>query len=102
MLAQYYLSEASRLASAASISEEIERAEDLRRWLLEGWPEPEVMARDVVQFGPNPLRETPKARAALGILEKHGWLVRLEPGIVVRGAMRKEAWRIVTGAGDVV
>lgn len=60
------------------------------------------MARDVVRLGPNPLRESPKARAALGILEKHGWLVRLDPGTVVRGAARTEAWRIVKGDGHVV
>jgi hypothetical protein len=101
-LAQFYLAEASRLASAATVSAEIDRAEALRRWLLESWPERDVMARDVVQFGPNPLRETPKARAAVGILEKHGWLVPVEPGTVVRGASRKEAWTIVRGAGDVV
>lgn len=101
-LAQFYLSEASRLASAATVSAEIDRAEALRRWLLESWPEAEVLVRDVVQFGPNPLRETPKARAALGILEKHGWLVLMEAGTVARGAARKEAWAIVKGAGDVV
>jgi hypothetical protein len=101
-LAQYYLAEASRLASAATISEEIDRAEALRRWLLDGWPEADVLVRDVVRLGPNPLRESPKARAALGILEKHEWLVPLEPGALVRGAARKEAWRIVRGAGDVV
>ena len=48
-------------------------------------------------IGPNALRETPKARAALGILEKHGWLVALEAGTVVRGAARKEAWRVIRG-----
>jgi len=101
-LAQYYLSEASRLASAATVSAEIDRAEALRRWLLESWPEPEIMVRDVVRLGPNPLRESPKARAALGILEKHGWLVPLEAGTVVRGAARAEAWAIVKGARDVV
>ena len=63
--------------------------------MLERWAEPEVSVRDVVQLGPNTLRETPKARAALGILEKHGWLVGLEGGAVVRGDARKEAWRIV-------
>ena len=101
-LAQYYLSEAARLASAATVSAEIDRAEALRQWLLETWAEPEVLARDVVQYGPNPLRETPKARAALGILEKHGWLAPLDPGTVVRGAARKEAWRVVKEAADVV
>jgi hypothetical protein len=101
-LAQFYLSEASRLASAALVSAEIDRAEALRKWLLESWPEPEVMVRDVVRLGPNALRESPKARAALGILEKHGWLVPLEAGTVVRGAARAEAWATVKGARDVV
>ena len=101
-LAQFYLSEASRLASAATVSVEIDRAEGLRQWLLESWPEREILVRDVVRLGPNQLRESPKARAALGILERHGWLVSLEPGAVVRGASRKEAWRIVREAGHVV
>ena len=94
-LAQFYLSEASRLASAALVSDEIDKAEKLRKWLLSVWSEPEVLVRDVVQFGPNALRETPKARAALGIVEKHGWLVSLDPGTEIRGSARKEAWRIV-------
>lgn len=101
-LAQFYLSEASRLASAAAVSTEIDRAEALRRWLLESWPEPEVMVRDVVRLGPNPLRESPTARAALGLLEKHGWLVPLNAGTVVRGSARAEAWAIVTDTADVV
>ena len=101
-LAQFYLSEASRLASAATVSAEIDKAETLRRWLLESWPHPEIMVRDVVRLGPNALRESPKARAALGILEKHGWLARLDEGAIVRGAARAEAWRIVRGGGDVV
>ena len=94
-LAGFYLSEASRLASAALVSAEIDQAESLRKWLLEGWAEAEVTVRDVVQFGPNALRETPKAKAALGILEKHGWLVLLDAGTVVRGSARKVAWKIV-------
>ena len=101
-LAQYYLAEASRLSSAALISAEIDKAEKLRRWLLEKWSEPEIMVREVVNRGPNPLRESPKARAALGILEKHGWLVPLEAGTVVRGAARAEAWAIVKRAASVV
>lgn len=101
-LAQFYLAEASRLASAATVSAEIDRAETLRRWLASAWEHPEVMVRDVVRRGPNPLRESPKARAALGLLASHGWLVPLEAGAVVRGAARAEAWRIVKGGGDVV
>ena len=101
-LAQFYLSEARRLADAAQVSAEIDKAEALRKWLLAGWAEPQILVRDVVQFGPGALRETPKARAALGVLEKHGWIVPLDPGTVVRGASRKEAWHIVLGGCDVV
>ena len=101
-LAQFYLFEASRLASAATVSVEIDRADTLRKWLLDSWTHSDVMVRDIVRLGPNALRESPKARAALGILEKHGWLVRLEAGTVVRNAARAEAWSIVKGGGYVV
>jgi hypothetical protein len=101
-LAQFYLSEAARLASAATVSAETDRAETLRRWLLESWPYPEVTSAEVVNRGPNQVREAVKAHAALSLLERHGWLVALEPGTVVRDKARKAAWRIVKGAGDVV
>jgi hypothetical protein len=101
-IAQFYLGEAARLAGAAGTSAEIDRAEKLRKWLLEGWRHPEVLTGDVVQYGPSLLRETPKARAALTVLEKHGWLVPLDPGTVVRGSSRKEAWHIVGRRADVV
>ena len=94
-LAQFYLSEAVRLSDAAMVSVEIYRAETLRKWLLESCPHSEVLARDVQQFGPNGLREITKLQAAIGLLEKHGHLVALEPGTIVRGAARKNAWRIV-------
>jgi len=99
-LARYYLLEASRLAEVANVSAEIDRADQLRRWLIEQWHEPEVLVRDVQNRGPNSLRESPKARAALTSLEAHGWLVRLDPGTVVRGSSRKESWRVVRPGRD--
>ncbi|MGV8989721.1 MAG: DUF3987 domain-containing protein [Cypionkella sp.] len=101
-LADFYLSEAARLANGATVSVEIDRAEKLRKWLLEKWPEAEVTTRDVVNKGPNELRETLKARAALGLLEKLKWLAPLSPGSVVRGSRRAEAWRIVREADNAV
>lgn len=101
-LAQFYLSEARRLADAAIVSKPIDDAETLRLWLLEKWEHPEITSRDVVRFGPGRLRESPKARKCLQILEEHGWLRRLDEGTVVRGSSRKEAWRIVREAVDVV
>ena len=102
-LADFYLSEALRLADAAKVSEETDRAERLRRWLVEEWPHPEVMTRDVVQHAPiRALRETKAAKAALGTLERHGWVAALPAGTVVRGAARSTAWRIVKGGGHAV
>ena len=97
-LARFYLSEAARLADAATVSPEIERAERLRRWLVEEWRHPEILPTEVLQKGPGrALREAPAARAALALLEKHGWLIPLPAGSMVRGKNRKEAWQIVRG-----
>ena len=97
-LALFYLGEAVRLVDGAIISEQINRAETLRRWLLETWKEPEVLLRDVLRLGPNSLRESPKAQAALMVLENHGWVMVLDRGTVVRGKARRDAYRIVRGA----
>lgn len=98
-LADFYLSEASRLANAATLSAEIERAETLRKWLLTRWEHAEILPSEVVRHAPiTALRESPAARAAIAILAKHGWLAPLPEGTIIRGAARKEAWRIVRSA----
>jgi hypothetical protein len=95
-LARFYLSEAARLASAGTLTREMADAEVLRVWLIENFPYDEVVPRDVQNGGPSRrLRISSNVRAALSMLEKHGWLVKLEPGALVRGKHRKEAWRIV-------
>ena len=95
-LSQYYLSEALRLADAATISAAIDIAEKLRVWLLNSWPDPDVLPSDVLQRAPiRALRDRPAARKAIAMLEEAGWLVALEPGTEVRGIARKEAYRIV-------
>lgn len=94
-LAQYYLSEAKRLAEAGLVSEETAKAERLRRWLCDCWQHDEVTPREILRNGPNSLRESKALAAPLAALEKHGWLVRLDEGAEVRGAARKEAYRIM-------
>lgn len=102
VLAQFYLSEAARLADAALVSVEIDKAEALRIWLLERWPHPEVLPSDVVQRAPvRALRDRPAAKKAIAALVEAGWLAALPEGAEVRGVARKEAYRIVR-PGDVV
>jgi hypothetical protein len=94
-LARYYLAEANRLISGAMVDAEIDRAEKLRVWLMETWKEPEITSRDVVQSGPNSVRDTKTAKKALQMLAEHGWLVALPPGTVIRGSARSQSWRVV-------
>lgn len=105
-LAQFYLGEAKRLAEAATITERIEQAEQLRRWILECWPgravaldrsAQTILPGDVVQYGPNAFRETRKAKELLNVLTEHGWLHQLEAGTVVDGANRSLAFGIARG-----
>ena len=94
-LAQFYLGEAQRLAEAGLVSEETAKAERLRVWLLESWPHDEILPRDILNKGPGALRERAKLAKPLALLVKNGWLVPLSDGIEVRGAPRREAYRIV-------
>lgn len=97
-LAQFYLGEARRLAEAGLVSEETGKAERLRQWLLESWQHDDVTPGDILQSGPNSLRERKALSGPLSMLVKAGHLVVLEPGIVIRGKARKEAYRIVRAA----
>ena len=94
-LADFYLSEAKRLAEIGAISAKTEQAEALRRWLLESWQGDFITPRDVVRKGPNRMRETSTVREAMAILERHFWLYRLPEGSEVDGATPREAYRIV-------
>lgn len=95
-LAQFYLTEARRLSDAAVVSAEVDRAEKLRQWLLTSWKHPDLTPSEVVRHAPvRALRESPAAKAAIAMLEKHGWLIRLPEGAEVRGKARKEAFQIV-------
>ena len=103
-LAQFYLFEAKRLAEAATVTEETDRAEQLRLWVLYSWDgvaagqnrDPlTIVPRDVVTMGPNSLRETTTVKKLMAILADHGWLVQLEKGALIDGLSRQLAYRIV-------
>ncbi|WP_290689375.1 MULTISPECIES: YfjI family protein [unclassified Haematobacter] len=94
-LAQFYLSEARRLAEAGLVSEETAKAERLRQWLSESWPHEDVTPSEILHRGPNPLRERKALSGPLSMLVKAGHLVQLPRGAEVRGKPRQEAYRIV-------
>lgn len=93
-LAQFYLSEAQRLADAAIVPPEIQQAEMLRLWLEERWSEPLVSIRVIVRNGPSSLRDAKKAKAAVTILEQNDWLMKLDESAVVDSTKSRHVWRV--------
>jgi hypothetical protein len=100
-LAQFYLSEARRLAEAGLVSEETTKAERLRQWLLISWQHEDITPREIVQNGPNSLRDAKALAGPLAMLVKAGHLQRLPAGTPIRGGARKEAYLII-GRADAV
>ena len=92
-LTTHYLNEALRLFSAGAVSPELVRAQKLLAWLQERRKK-EITLVELYRFGPNEIRDAKTARAAMAILEEHGWAIRLENGADFEGARRKDAWRI--------
>jgi hypothetical protein len=46
-------------------------------WLVNRWPKPAVRVRDILRFGPNPIRNRASAIATAEILAQRGWLSEL-------------------------
>jgi hypothetical protein len=66
--------------------------ERMIEWLVHRWPKETVNTKNILQFGPRPLRNRKNARATAEILVTHGWLTPLK----TRRYMDRE-WRIERG-----
>jgi hypothetical protein len=94
-LMHFYKDEVLRLANMVSVSPEIEQAEAVLLWLHNRWPHEYVSPRDIVQRGPNKVRETKLARKALQLLAEHEWLIKSDTPQVIAGQKTKEAYQVV-------
>ena len=95
VLARFYASEALRLFQAGAIPITIVQAELLLAWMHNDWAKPTVGIKHVYQRGPNSIRTREKARAAIAVLEDHGWLITIDGGTEIDGERCRDAWRIV-------
>ena len=96
-LVEFYAGETLRLFEAGAVRPELQRAEALRSWLLQKWPNALISTRDIVQRGPNQIRDTATAKEAVNILAEHGWLRGPLQG-VVDGRQTRGCWEIIRGA----
>lgn len=93
-LARFYMSEALRLFHAGAVPPAVMQAEQLLSWLHIGWGQPLVGIAHVYQLGPNGIRTKERARAAIEVLEQHGWLMRVEDGATIDGKRHRDVWRV--------
>ncbi len=84
----WYLTEALRLAGQHRQPEALRNAIKLLDW-LRSKDKSETSVREIMRFGPSPVRSKIKAEAALAKLEEHGWLEKHGEG---RGAR----WTVIT------
>jgi hypothetical protein len=92
-LANYYACEMLRLHGGASVTPELRSAQSLLTW-WQSQSNPTLHLSAIYQRGPASLRDAKTARKIVGVLHDHGWVERLEPGAIVDGSPRKEAWRL--------
>jgi hypothetical protein len=92
-LATFYANEMLRLHGGAAIAPELRLAQRLLMW-WQMQPMDAVHLALIYQRGPAALRDAKTARRCVEILEEHGFVERLIPGIIIEGAPRKEAWRL--------
>jgi hypothetical protein len=69
--------------------------EKLLDWLINRWPKPTVTSKNILQFGPTPLRNRKSARATAEKLAAAGWLTPLK----TRRYNERE-WRIERGPSE--
>jgi hypothetical protein len=94
-LADWYLGEAVRLRDGAIISADVRKADKLRLWLVEKWPEDFIAPSQIVHAGAANIKTAKEARQLIPHLATNGWLIPVEGGATVKGIHRREAWRIV-------
>ncbi len=91
-IALWYLAEAKRLTEDSGVSSEIVRAEKLLKWLQTNG-ERFVPLRKMAQYVR--LKDTSEVKAALKLLEEHGYVKAAPKGIMVNGAVCNTAWEVV-------
>jgi hypothetical protein len=90
-LVQFYLTEALRLVEAGATAPDLLMAEKLLAWAQQY---AHIYPLKIYQYGPHGIRDKQTARRIASILEEHGWLIRVEGGMELDGAHRREVWKV--------
>jgi hypothetical protein len=96
-LLNHYLSEAVRIIGTASVPVEVRNAEALRDWChREG--KDKLHSQAALQFGPSCIRTVSVFDEAIAVLERSGWVMRIDGGCELDGKHRRRAWAVSRAA----
>ena len=96
-LSRHYASTALRVHGASSVNAELLDAEALLKWIRLRSDRGLISLPDVVQTGPNRIRETATAKRLLALLEQHRRIARVSGSVTVNGKLRQDVWRLIEG-----
>jgi hypothetical protein len=99
-LSRHYAAAALRLHGRSRLDADLVNAEMLLQWARLKADRGFISLPDIVQTGPNRVRETATARRLVTILEQHRQLERMPSTVRVNGKDRREVWRVVSGGFD--
>jgi hypothetical protein len=88
---RHYLGEARRIVGHAMIPSHIQHAEAILQWCRDR-KQTEVSSSELLQSGPNVVREIETLSRAMQALERTGWAIPVEGGKVRGGAKRRRVW----------
>ncbi len=95
MLAKHYAAELLRLQGAMAVNPDLDLASRLLTW-WQARPDRRLYLASAYQRGLNAVRDAQTARRLVGILEDHGWVVRLPVGTKMDGVARQEVWELIS------
>jgi len=97
-LSRHYAQAALRLHGQSQLNADLLDAELLLQWAQLKSDRGFISLPDIVQTGPNRIRETTTARRLVGILEQHRHIERMPGTVRVHGKERREVWRVLGGS----
>lgn len=93
-LAKFYLNEAKRLVEVAIVSRDLQAADNLLKWISERHGKNCFVFSDILQNGPNGIRDSKRLKKLFAILTEHGWLIKMPNGTMVKGKSCSTAYRL--------
>jgi hypothetical protein len=100
VISRHYAAAALRLHGQSRVNADLVNAQMLLEWAQLKSDGGLISLPDIVQTGPNRIRETATARRLVDILVQHRQLKRVTGTAMVHGKGRREVWRVVGGSNS--